>query len=104
MNVELTDLIQNTTALFLVKHDALAKNEDSYARTKINQEGLDILHEQMVEFTPDQAKAFYYDKQDDRFPLLQAYITEGKSLAFVVVGNDCYQKLGKLKREMRQAF
>jgi nucleoside diphosphate kinase len=50
-------------ALFLVKHDALAQAEDAYARVRMSQEGLGIVHEQEVRFTEDMARAFYYDKE-----------------------------------------
>jgi len=99
-------MINNTSplALFLVKHDALAKREDDYARNRIVQEGLCILCEQEVRFTEEIVKDFYYDKRDEKFVALASYITAGKSLAIVVCGNDCYQKLFNLKQEMRKLF
>ncbi len=91
-------------ALFLVKHDAVAQQEDIYAKRRIQQEGLMILHEQEVEFTPEITEKFYSDKRDEKFMELVRYITAGKSLAIVVCGFECYKKLGALKTEMRSSF
>lgn len=91
-------------ALFLVKHDALEQQEDDYARSRIKQEGLKIVHEEEVHFTPEIAWEFYHDKRDEKFVALSKYITAGKSLAMVVQGPQCCTKLYALKQEMRSKF
>ena len=102
----MTDLENQADAvsLFLVKHDALAQQEDAYARDRITQEGLRIVQEQRVIFTPKMAWDFYSDKHDAKFAALLRYITAGKSIAMVVCGPECYRKLYALKKEMRGRF
>lgn len=102
----MTDLENQMDALslFLVKPDALAQKEDVYARDRIKQEGLIVVREQEVKFTPEIAWNFYFDKRDKKFTVLLRYITAGESVAMIVSGPECYKKLHALKQEMRAKF
>ncbi len=90
--------------LFILKPDAVRQNEIYYARKRIVEEGMRITKESSVQFDYDLVWEFYPDKRDALLPKVAEYLSNGQSLALIVEGINCFDKLGRLKKEMRERF
>lgn len=90
--------------LFLIKPDAILQGEKEVAAKRIEDEGLEILIEQLIFFTPELISELYCDRQDNLSQFWEGYLIPEPSIAMIVEGEVANEKLTRIKKRLRQEF
>lgn len=89
-------------SVFIVKPDAFARRHDLIARTLINDNNLTIDEEFILTISREQTSQFYeYNQTSELFPQLVDYVSSGPSVIWKVSGENCYQVLNQVKKQLR---